>query len=239
MSRMDGAADGLKAFWNEMGLRDPFWAIRSIPGLENGRTVPATFFESGRSEIRWMLQYLIKLGINLRNRQALDVGCGIGRQTQALCEHFEWVHGVDVAPSMIDLARRYNRYGIRCQFWLGSGHDLSLFRGNAFDFVYSNCTLQHVRQETAARYISEFSRILRYQGLAVFQIPEYCGKGQISTDLRSGISSLPTSEVMRILCSVGLPPVAYERNENLAMLYPDHVNCVYVARKVAPNGVVQ
>ena len=234
---MDGAANGLKAFWNELGLVDPFWVIRSVPGLENCRTDPATFFDSGRSEIRWMLQYLRSLGISLCNQQALDVGCGIGRQTQALCEYFGWVHGIDIAPSMIDLAHRYNRYGTRCQFWLGSGRDLGLFRDGTFDLVYSNCSLQHVDQPTAVKYIAEFSRVLRRQGVAVFQMPEYRGTAQIQTDLRSSISSLPASEVMRILISVGLVPVAYERNDTFAMLYPNHANYVYVARKVAPTGL--
>jgi len=45
----------------------------------------------------------------LRRGRALDFGCGVGRLTQALCRYFDECDGVDIAPSMIELARKYDR----------------------------------------------------------------------------------------------------------------------------------
>ena len=44
-------------------------------------------------------------------RSALDFGCGIGRLSQALAEHFDQVYGVDISPKMIELARAAQSQG--------------------------------------------------------------------------------------------------------------------------------
>jgi len=72
---------------------------------------------------------------------------------------------------MIDLARQFNQYGDRCQYYLNPRDDLSLFEDNAFDFIYSNITLQHMPPRFARRYILEFLRLLKPGGLMIFQIP--------------------------------------------------------------------
>ena len=47
---------------------------------------------------------------------AQGFGCGVGRLTRALADHFERVVGIDVAPSMIAQARAMNREYARCNF---------------------------------------------------------------------------------------------------------------------------
>jgi ubiquinone/menaquinone biosynthesis C-methylase UbiE len=76
---------------------------------------------------------------------------------------------VDIAPSMIDQARRINRFGDQCQYHLNEQSDLRLFPDNQFDFIYTNITLQHMEPRYSKGYLLEFLRILKPNGLLIFQ----------------------------------------------------------------------
>jgi ubiquinone/menaquinone biosynthesis C-methylase UbiE len=101
----------------------------------------------------------------------LDFGCGVGRLTQALSRYYDHVWGVDIAPSMLELAASCNLHGKTCTYVLNVRDDLNLFPDDEFDLVYSKITLQHIQPACSAKYIREFLRITAPGGLAVFQIP--------------------------------------------------------------------
>ncbi len=157
--------------WNRFGETDPFWAVLAWPGMEEGRWNPEAFFATGREEIDAVMAYADALGVNIDHDSALDFGCGVGRLTQALADHFTVVHGVDISETMIDIARQFNQAGERCQYHLNPRDDLGLFADDSFDFLYSNITLQHMPPRFSRRYIQEFLRVLKPGGLMIFQIP--------------------------------------------------------------------
>jgi SAM-dependent methyltransferase len=157
--------------WNRFGETDPFWAVLAWPGMEEGRWDPDAFFATGREEIDAVMAYVDGLGLDLATDSALDFGCGVGRLTQALARYFEVVHGVDISETMIDIARKFNQFGDRCQYHLNTRDDLSLFETGSVDFLYSNITLQHMPPRFSRRYILEFLRVLKPGGLMIFQIP--------------------------------------------------------------------
>ena len=161
----------VQANWNRFGETDPFWAVLAWPGMEEGRWDVDAFFATGREEIDQVMAYVAGLGVEIGRDAALDFGCGVGRLTQALAHYFNEVHGVDISESMLDLARELNQAGDRCHYHLNPRDDLSLFADDAFDFVYSNITLQHMPPRYARGYMLEFLRVLKPGGLAVFQIP--------------------------------------------------------------------
>jgi ubiquinone/menaquinone biosynthesis C-methylase UbiE len=117
------------------------------------------------------MAYVESLGVPSKREKALDFGCGAGRLTQPLADHYREVVGVDIAASMIDLAGRHNRHPQRCRFLVNARDDLAMFEDDTFDLVYSNITLQHMEPRFSKRYIAEFVRVLRPGGLAIFQIP--------------------------------------------------------------------
>jgi ubiquinone/menaquinone biosynthesis C-methylase UbiE len=157
--------------WNEFGRTDPLWAILAIPDKKNNQWNVEEFFESGRKEIAEVMAFVSTLPAPLARRRALDFGCGVGRLTQALGDHFEACVGVDIAASMIERARQYNRHGERCQYYLNESDDLRLFADSSFDFVYSVIVLQHMAPRYSRKYIQEFFRVLTPGGIAMFQIP--------------------------------------------------------------------
>ncbi len=181
----------LQAAWNRFGETDPLWAILTHPARKGGRWDIADFFETGRVEVAAVMDYLGALPIGLQRGRVLDFGCGVGRLTQAFCDHAAECHGVDIAPSMIRLARRYNRFGERARYHLNERPDLSLFADDTFDLVYSNLVLQHMNPRYSAAYIREFMRILKPGGIAVFQLP---GEHRAAGDLPAAdVPLLPAS----------------------------------------------
>lgn len=163
----------LQRNWDEFGKIDPLWAILTTPDRKGGKWDPAEFFASGRPEIAQLMHRAQALGLPARREIALDFGCGVGRLTQALCEWFERCCGVDIAPSMIELARGYNAHGARCEYLLNAHDDLRVFCDDSFDLVYSSIVLQHMELHYSTSYIREFVRVLRPGGLVVFQIPDH------------------------------------------------------------------
>jgi ubiquinone/menaquinone biosynthesis C-methylase UbiE len=96
----------------------------------------------------------------------------VGRVTQALAEYFDEVTGVDIAPAMLERARRCNRRGDRCRYVLNAQTHLRAFPTACFDLVYSRITLQHLPRRYIRTYLAEFIRVLRPRGLLVFQLPD-------------------------------------------------------------------
>jgi len=173
--------------WNNLGETDPLWAVLSDPHKQDKKWQINDFFIHGEKEIENVMKYIKSLGITVSSQKALDFGCGVGRLTQALAQYFDQVYGVDIAPSMIELAKQYNRYENKCLYYLNDTNKLELFADESFDFVYTKITLQHVKPEYSKNYIKEFLRILAPKGLLIFQIPS---EQTILGKLRASIVSI-------------------------------------------------
>jgi SAM-dependent methyltransferase len=161
----------LQRHWEAFGRDDPMWAILTEPDKRGGRWDEADFYANGRALVAAIVAQLRPFGLPQQRLAALDFGCGLGRLTQAACEHFDRVTGVDIAASMVEGARRRNRFGCRCEYVHNPRPDLAFAADASVDFVLSLLVLQHMRTELAQGYIAEFLRVLRPGGVAVFQAP--------------------------------------------------------------------
>jgi SAM-dependent methyltransferase len=165
--------EALQSAWDEAGKTDPLWSVLSDPAKKGNKWTVDEFLETGRKEIDELMRYVLSLGVLPPTRRALDFGCGPGRLTQALATHFERVDGVDISPSMIELANTLNRHPDRCRYYLNDRDDLKEFADGTYDLVYSAITLQHIEPPYASRYLKELFRILALQGVLIFQIPSH------------------------------------------------------------------
>ncbi len=171
----------LQKNWNKFGKKDPLWAILTVEAKKGNKWTPEEFFETGRYEIEQLMEHMRTLGLAVRRNRALDFGCGVGRLTQALANYFKEVVGVDIAPSMLEGARKYNRYGRQCRYVLNERDDLRIFEDNHFDLIYSNIVLHHMRPEYCKAYLKEFLRILVVGGgHLVFYMPSHMLKEWVS-----------------------------------------------------------
>lgn len=188
----------LQSNWNMFGKEDPLWAIATWPDKKGNRWELREFFELGKKEIAGVLEHLSLLGVPVSRGRALDFGCGVGRLTQALAQHFDEAVGVDIAPSMIKLANRYNRHGVRCTYRLNEVDDLELFPSEWFDFIYTNIVLQHMLPTYSKSYIREFMRVLKPGGITVFQLPsERTERKTPKTQEPSSAEAPPETDMLR------------------------------------------
>ena len=174
------ALQKLQRKWEGLAQADPLWAICSDPEKRNGRWDREELFATGRNEIKVVLAYLADLGLSLDwNAPALDFGCGVGRLTQALAAHFPECWGVDISPTMINLAKEYSQDLAQCRFLLNEQNHLESLIDNYFGFVYTSIVLQHIAKKHSRLYIAEFIRVLKPGGVLIFQIPDRLRLGMV------------------------------------------------------------
>ena len=168
--------DDLRRNWDGLGEVDPLWAILAYPDRHRGgwEGHEDDFFDTGSKAVGEVMTLLQRVAATpIASERALDFGCGAGRLTQALAGHFERADGIDIAASMVELARRHNRAGDRVRYHLNEAPDLSLFDNDTFDFLLSIIVLQHIPNKLKVGYLKEFVRVLRPGGVAAFTVPSH------------------------------------------------------------------
>lgn len=96
----------------------------------------------------------------------LDFGCGPGFLTQYVAREVNRIVGVDVSQGVIECAKVLSKRS-NINYITNTKPDLSLFKDNTFNFVYSFAVFQHLDDEHFIKYISEFKRILKPNGKLV------------------------------------------------------------------------
>ena len=165
--------------WDELGKLDPLYAIKvgikkeggEWESKKGGKWDLQEFFQTGIDEIDSIIKDMEQLNLKISYTRALDFGCGVGRVTQALSKYFDKVDGVDIAPSMIELANTYNRYEDRVHYYVNNKNSLEMFNDNTYDFIYSVEVFQHMHPQYQENYLSELLRILSPGGILVFELP--------------------------------------------------------------------
>ena len=102
--------------WDGFGRKDPLWAILSSPGTEGNNWDPDDFFKTGVEQVNGLREHGADFGFRMSGGRAMDFGCGAGRLTQALADHFDHSVGVDISEAMVELARKHNKYGDRVEY---------------------------------------------------------------------------------------------------------------------------
>jgi SAM-dependent methyltransferase len=161
----------LRRHWNEYGRSDPLWAILTAPDKKGNRWSIDEFLQTGRDEIDALIRYLDQRGLAQNRRRALDFGCGAGRLTHALAGYFDHVIGVDIAASMIDVAKRLHGVTPNLEFRVNTSGRLESIPSGSVDVVYTLLVLQHIRPRYVRQYLAEFVRVLTPGGVLIFQLP--------------------------------------------------------------------
>jgi SAM-dependent methyltransferase len=234
---------GHRKLWQKLGSDDPFWAVLTDSGKKGNRWDPEEFFRTGQSVVRSLMCRLNKLGTEFPHVRALDFGCGVGRLTQALAEHFSEVIGVDISPAMIERARTLPQRGNgRCEFQVNDRPDLRLFPDGRFDLVFSKIVLQHNEPQVTLAYIREFVRVTRPGGMIVFQLPSCPAPTLIGLLLRvlpirlirlirkMDMYGVSPKIILRVMEEAGAPVIHFERDGAAGKHW---IGFQYYARKTA------
>jgi SAM-dependent methyltransferase len=140
-----------------MGRFQPARAVTSqYPSLDKS-------LDSGADVVKM----LSKLGVIRSDSIVLQIGCGIGRVELHLYKHVHFCYGIDVAPSMIDRARRNVHASNVC--FVRASHLAELpFR--SCDLIYAIFVFQHLPRRNMIEYVKESYALLTPGGTLVFQI---------------------------------------------------------------------
>lgn len=159
--------------WEGLAQNDALWSILTDSSKKGEKWNPEEFFASGRKEIDATFSLLEKKGIVINKKStALDFGCGAGRLTRSLYDRFDKITGVDASSTMVEIASKGNEdLQDKISFLLNEKSDLSLVESSSLSFVISFIVLQHIPFPQSLNFVSEFTRILEEDGLAVFQVP--------------------------------------------------------------------
>lgn len=103
-----------------------------------------------------------------RSLKFLEVGCGAGPNLIWLAEKGIEVHGVDISPLALELARRnFGARGLEGRLRsLEHGSATALPYGEAsFDGVLESCVFQHLSAEDRRKAFAEMARVLKPGGI--------------------------------------------------------------------------
>jgi SAM-dependent methyltransferase len=99
----------------------------------------------------------------------IEIGCGMGRMSAALAEHFDRVIGLDIAPRMVETARERNTNS-RIEFEVLEGGGLTPRSVTECDAILSYEVLYYLPPEDLARYFLDAGKLLKSGGRFVFHI---------------------------------------------------------------------
>jgi SAM-dependent methyltransferase len=181
--------------WEKWARRDPYYAVLSADEFKAGNLdAPRRlrFFDSGIEHVAWVLDTAEQQFGPLSRTNALDYGCGVGRLLIPLCERYSHVRGVDVAPTMVEIARANCGQAGRAniEFIVSDGLDLS--PDLRFDFIHSVLVFQHIAPETGLRIVEQLLDRLAPGGVFALHVNLARHRGNVTNILyqvrrRSGL----------------------------------------------------
>ncbi|MGA2308153.1 MAG: class I SAM-dependent methyltransferase [Candidatus Bathyarchaeia archaeon] len=122
----------------------------------------------------------LKLLGKVKDKDALEVGCGGGQNAIVLAKWGARSVGLDISEEQIKHARKLARKEkVRVPFHVGKMEDLGVFKAESFDIVLSSFAVEYADDILAA--FEEVFRVLRKTGLFVLAVTHpIIGRGRTS-----------------------------------------------------------
>ncbi len=110
-------------------------------------------------------RYVLKVSQPAEGMKVLEVGCGTGTNLALFAEAGCEVSGIDLSPSMLELAKK--KLGDRADLHLGDASAMP-FDDGAFDLVVGFLTLHEMPTEVRGPVVSEMARVAGPDGRLLF-----------------------------------------------------------------------
>ena len=98
--------------WQHLGEKEPYWSILTSEEFLKANILDSSvleaLYDTGKADVIRVLKTLERSGIDHASlKSCLDFGCGVGRVTRWLAEHFEVVYAHDTSKAHLQIAERY------------------------------------------------------------------------------------------------------------------------------------
>lgn len=107
-----------------------------------------------------------------RMGKIIEIGCGLGATSFILDDGFR-KSLLDLNPGAVRLAKSgFERLGRRADFMVSDMFELPI-RDEAYDIVFNSGVMEHFGREERRKALTEYSRILRRDGMIVLAVPNH------------------------------------------------------------------
>jgi 2-polyprenyl-3-methyl-5-hydroxy-6-metoxy-1,4-benzoquinol methylase len=161
--------------WEKFAQEDPYWAVLTHDQFKKEALTPeaiAEFFESGERRIAHVWKQIEShfTGEPFKPRRAMDFGCGVGRLLFPIARRSVAAVGVDISPSMLNLAgEKARENGLSNVEFVQSDDTLSRAKP-PFDLIHSHLVLQHIPVPRGMAIIERMVELLGDGGVGAIQI---------------------------------------------------------------------
>jgi 2-polyprenyl-3-methyl-5-hydroxy-6-metoxy-1,4-benzoquinol methylase len=187
--------------WEQLARVDPYFAVLTQSKYHTTNldaTALNEFFASGQAHARRVIETTGRL--NKPPESVLDFGCGVGRIALGFAALANRVVGVDVSPTMLQLADgNAHASNITNVSWATS---TSFYDGvEQYDLVHSYLVLQHIPERDGRTILTRLASRVRVDGWLVVHVPIWRDGGRLKKLLRALRSSVPGMNVLANLAS--------------------------------------
>jgi len=203
--------------FQHMGETEPYWSVITADRFRvaNIQTSEAEFFNSGQGVVNDFILAAERSGLALADcPTCFELGCGLGRSTIWLAEHFEHVIGTDISRSHLEIAAQaLERFGKKDKVELLHIASISqIAELPDFDAFFSIIVLQHNPPPLIKFLLRVIFSKLRPGGLAYFQVPTYAlgysfdVNEYLVTEVKLGspeMHVLPQSQLFKLVAECG------------------------------------
>lgn len=106
-----------------------------------------------------------------KDKTVLEIAPGHGRWTVFLQKEVKMLHLVDLNEECIEFCKEKFKDHNNLSYWINNGRSLEFIEDKSIDFVWSYDSFVHMEKDVIEAYFSEFSRILRENGLILIHHP--------------------------------------------------------------------
>ena len=167
----------VQSIWQELGRIEPHWSV-VISEQFRQSNIDAhkdAFYQTGAQHVTQLFAALERNRVDQDGfRICLDYGCGVGRITRHLAQHFEHVYAYDISASHLGCAEEFLNEEQVANVSLGQLQRVrELEQLPRVDVVFSMLVLQHNPPPVIGFIIDALIRSLNPEGVAFFQLPTY------------------------------------------------------------------
>lgn len=157
--------------WNKLASKNSRYFVMTDLGES---ITEEEFKKTGEKDYKELIENddFVKSNLgDFKEKTVLEIGCGTGRITEFLSQHFRKIFAVDISEKMIEEGRQRLKHVSNIEFAAINGVLYPTISDSSVDFVFSFIVFQHMPNKKVVRKnFEEIKRVLKNNGIAKIQV---------------------------------------------------------------------